>query len=263
MPQHFACLLIAAATLCFSVSAGANEIAVQIPTRPGVTIAFAFVSPPQPKAVVVLFSGGDGVISVKSEGEKVVNGSQGNFLIRTRSRFPQAGIAYVAVDAPSDHHAGMPEWFRTSSDHAEDIARVLAWIHQMTTAPIWLVGNSMGSVSAANIAVRLKDGFDGLVLTSTVSLPTRNSPGGGVATLALDRITVPTLVMDHVAEACKAVAAPEAIAKRLPHANRLAVSHIAGGDPPRSGPCDAFSPHGYLGAEDKAVTEIVAFMFAP
>jgi predicted alpha/beta-hydrolase family hydrolase len=262
MPPHLVRALVTAAAICIALSASANEVAVQIPTRPGITVAFAFDSPPEPKAVAVLFSGGDGVIGVSGVGDKVFARSSDNFLIRSRGKFRDAGLAYAAVDAPSDHHDGMPEWFRAGSDNAADIAHVLGWLRQKAAAPIWLVGTSMGSISAAAVAARLKGGFDGLVLTSTVSLPTRRAPGGGVATLALDRVGVPTLVMDHTAEACKAVGSPQAIARRLTGSPRVAVSIIDGGDPPRSGPCEGLSPHGYLGAEDKAVSAIVAFMLA-
>ena len=45
-----------------------NEIGVRLPTRPGVTESFLFATPAAPKAVVILFSGGEGAIDVIGEG---------------------------------------------------------------------------------------------------------------------------------------------------------------------------------------------------
>lgn len=239
-----------------------GEIGVRLPTRTGITEPFMFATPATPKAVVILFPGGEGAIDIVGEGPSAAVKRWGNFLIRTRAKFVAAGFATVAFDVPSDHSDGIDEAFRKSQEHAADVSAVVAWVRQKTKAPIWLVGTSMGTVSAASVAIRLGNSIDGLVLTSTVTAGGRNSPGLGVSTLDVDKIAVPALVMDHNNEACKVSPSSneDGIAKRMTKSPRVAVKMISGGAEPRSGPCDPFSPHGYFGAEDAAVGTIAAFI---
>ncbi|HEY1722763.1 MAG TPA: alpha/beta hydrolase [Magnetospirillaceae bacterium] len=239
-----------------------NEIGVRLPTRSGVTEPFMFDLPANPKAVVILFPGGEGAIDIVGEGPSAKVKRWGNFLIRTRAKFVAAGLATIALDVPSDHSDGIDEGFRKGEEHAADVSAVIAWVRQKTKAPVWLVGTSMGTISAASVAIRLGKDIDGVVLTSTVTAGGRNSPGLGVSTLDVDKITVPALVMDHDNESCKVSPSSneDIVAKRMTKSPRVAVKMISGGDPPRSGPCDAFSAHGYFGAEDKAVGTIAAFI---
>jgi hypothetical protein len=239
-----------------------DEIGVRLPTRSEVTESVLFAQPPNPKAVVILFAGGEGSIGVSGEGTNATLKRWGNFLIRSRAKFVAAGFATIALDVPSDHADGIDEAFRKEADHAADIGAVVAWARQKVKAPIWLVGTSMGTISAASAAIRLGNRIDGLVLTSSVTASGRNSPGLGVSTLDVDKIAVPALVMDHVNDACK-VSPPgnaDVIAKHMTASPRVAVQMMSGGDEPRSQPCEAFSYHGYLGVEDKAVTAIAAFI---
>jgi predicted alpha/beta-hydrolase family hydrolase len=242
--------------------AQAAEIAVSIPTRSGVSETFAFDAPAQPRAAVILFPGGEGVIRVESrDGQTVIN-QTGNFLVRTRRMYLAAGIATLTLDVPSDHPNGIDDQFRMGAENAADVAALVAWLRQRVKAPIWLVGTSMGSISAANAAAALGAAIDGLVLTSSVSASAPRLHGSGVLSLPLESIAVPALVMDHVQDGCRASPPGNAavIAKRLTRSPRTEVKLIAGGAPPRSDPCQAFSYHGYYGAEDEAVTAIVDFI---
>jgi hypothetical protein len=246
--------------------ARADERAFKIPTRAGVTETFAFDLPDQAKAVAILFAGGEGVIDVVGAGGMAVIKRPGNFLIRSRDKFVAHGIATISLDAPSDESSGMSGEFRESADHAQDVAAVIAWARKTIPAPVWLVGTSMGSISAANAASRLAGTFDGLVLTSSVSAPNKNFPGrgSGVLSVALDKIAAPVLVMDHVKDECGASPPENAdvIARKLTASPRVEVKMMEGGDSPKSPPCEAFSYHGYLGVEDKAVDAIAQFMLA-
>jgi hypothetical protein len=258
-------LALAVIAILGAKSARADEIAVKIPTRPSVTESFAFNLPDQAKAVAILFPGGAGVIGVADKSGEPTIKHPGNFLIRSRDKFNALGIATISLDAPSDQSDGMTGDFRMGEDHARDVAAVIAWARQKTKIPLWLVGTSMGSISAANAASRLAGQFDGLILTSSVSAATKHGGAGqGVLSVDLSKIATPALVMDHVNDAC-AASPPEnadVIAKRFASSSRVAVKMIEGGDTPKSGPCEAFSYHGYLGVEDKAVVAIVSFMLA-
>lgn len=55
---------------------------MDIPTRPGVTQRFVYITPPSPKAAVILFAGGHGGLRVFDNGS--MHWGEGNFLVRTR-----------------------------------------------------------------------------------------------------------------------------------------------------------------------------------
>jgi pimeloyl-ACP methyl ester carboxylesterase len=78
----------------------------------------------------------------------------------------------AVVDAPSDRQGGMNAIFRMSGAHAGDISALAGYLKKQANIPVWLVGTSMGTFSAAGGAIAARD-VDGLVLTSTV---TRSKP---------------------------------------------------------------------------------------
>ncbi len=118
-------------------------------------------------ASVILFTGSEGIAAV----ERFQNPEWGrvNFLVRNRRRFVEHGFLVAVVDVPSDHTTGYG-WSRTSKTHAQDVAGVIAALRREALVPVWVVGTSMGTISAANAAARLRvGGPDGLVLTSSVT----------------------------------------------------------------------------------------------
>jgi predicted alpha/beta-hydrolase family hydrolase len=253
----------AAVALLLTVSAAsAAEEVKTIPTRPAVTQAFLLGRPDQlPIASVVLFAGGSGLLNLGAARRSLM----GNFLLRTRGRFVAEGLLVAAVDAPSDRPNGL-DGFRTSAAHAEDVGKVIAALRGMAPVPVWLVGTSMGTVSAANAAARLgagNSGPDGLVLTSTVTREGRERPES-VGDVRLGDVRVPTLIVHHRQDACRATpyADMPSLLRDFKQAPRRELISFDGGDPPQSGPCEARSAHGYVGLEAEVVAAIVRWITA-
>ena len=240
----------------------AAETLKTVPTRPGVTETLLIIRPPgRPVATVVLFVGGPGKAGLKAPWSPGHRG--GNFLFRTADRFVEDGFLVVVIDSPSDHTDGMWDW-RTGPEHAQDIAAVMAALRAETPVPVWLIGTSMGTLSAANAAARLKTGGpDGIVLTSSVTEKSRRS-AESVMTVPLQDITVPVLVVHHEEDGCRSSppAGARALLDRLRASSRRELVGFSGGDTPRSGPCEPFAPHGYLGIENKVVDAIAAWIKA-
>lgn len=144
-----------------------TERVVYIPTRPGVTQRIVLLSPNNPKAAVILFPGGHGGLQISSNGS--FKWGEGNFVVRTREMFAAQGLLVAVVDAPSDRQN--PPYlggFRQKPEHVADIKAVIAWLKQQAKIPVWLVGTSRGTQSAAFVATQLplaEGGADGLVLT--------------------------------------------------------------------------------------------------
>jgi pimeloyl-ACP methyl ester carboxylesterase len=231
---------------------------VSIPTPRGATRLTT------PVASVILFAGGSGVLGLSSA--SAMNRGNANFLVRSRDKFAAHNFIVAVVDAPSDRQQGMNAIFRMSSAHAGDIVAVATYLRNETAVPVWLVGTSMGTFSAASGAIAGKD-IDGLVLTSTVTRSPlewaiAKSHPNGVADMALSEITVPTLIMSHREDTCTASPAVDAekLRMRLTKASKVEIALLDGGDPPQSAPCEAKAPHGYFGIEAEAVDTIAKFV---
>lgn len=156
--------------------------------------------------------------------------------------------------------------FRMSGAHAGDIFAVAAYLKKQADVPVWLVGTSMGTFSAARAAIAAK-GIDGLVLTSTITRPMpesilAKSHPDGVASMALENITVPTLVVSHRKDACKITPATDApkLSKQLTKASKVEFAMLDGDDPPLSDPCGPKAQHSYFGMEAEAVNTIAKFI---
>ena len=252
---------------CFHQPAGAADAElISIKTPRGVTQKFIFIKRDKPVASVILFAGGKGALKLKSASD--MGWGKGNFLVRTRDMFAAENLNVAVIDAPSDQQGGMNAIFRMSKGHADDIGAVAAYLKKAAGGPVWLVGTSMGTFSAAGGAIGAKD-IDGLVLTSTI---TRSKPdwkiaeshSDGVGSMAVGKIAVPTLILSHKKDGCDITPASDGpkLKARLTGAPKVELVILEGGSPPQSEPCEAKSQHGFLGIEREAVQTIARFVAA-
>jgi predicted alpha/beta-hydrolase family hydrolase len=236
------CLLL----LLITIGAARAEV-INLPTRPGVTQSILFTEVAHPAASLILFPGALGRIGPKNN----------NFLIRVAPNFAASGFNVAIADTPSDQPSGMADGFRMSAAHADDIAAVIAFLRQRAAGPVWLVGTSRGTISAASIAAALgPPRVAGVVLTSTVWL-------SGIPSVPLEQIRVPTLVVHNQDDGCQSSPFTYAALglNRLTAAPAKELIAVSGGSL-RSGPCDALSQHGYYGIEDQVVPPIAAWIKA-
>lgn len=239
-------------------AASAGEELIELPTRPGVTQPFWLTTPPgKPVASVILFTGGNGILG-SSHGPLL---KSRNFLIRSRGKFAAAGFLVASIDAPSDHLEGLDQ-FRATAEHAQDVAAVIAYLRTKAPVPVWLVGTSMGTISAANAAARLRSGgADGLVLTSSIAVGNRRTASLD-AEVDVAAIALPTLFVHNEEDACPLCpfSVVPALVERFRNAARKELIAVRGGDTPQSAPCEALSRHGYLGIEDEVVDRIARWI---
>lgn len=244
-----------------AVAAHAQEI-VSLPTRPGVTQSYFLAGvPKQRHTVVVLFPGSGGLIRLRKENEQI-KFSSGNFLVRSRGEFTKRTVVTAVVDAPSDKQSGwgMGDEFRLSEQHFTDISAVVTDLNtRFPGLPVFLVGTSRGSISAAALAARFGQPLAGGVLTSSMFRPAgRNSrePGPGLSRFDFTTIKIPLLLAHHVSDQCEA--SPYGDAQRL--SDKYPLISVLGGSTPKSDPCEPLSQHGYYGKESETIEEIVNWM---
>ena len=240
------------------------ERLLQIDTPRGAKLNAALIETPAPKAAVILFAGGHGALNLRAQGNGVAFAwGKRNFLIRTREQLAAHGLMIVSVDAPDDRQGrkGMLGGFRSSQAHVDDIDALIAQLRQIADVPVWLVGTSRGTESAANIAIASQQAPAGLVLTS--SMTDGDAKGQAVLDMALEQIRIPTLITHHRDDGCRKTR-PERvdeIAARLTQAAPVELKWFSGGRE-QSKPCKAMSHHGYLGIEDEVVDAMAAFILA-
>ena len=243
--------------LTIAAAARAQEI-VTLSTRDGAAQSFLLTIPAdgKPAAAAILFPGGPGLIRLRTEGDRIRFGP-GNFLVRSRQQFVDRGVVAAVMDAPSDQPRGMDDWFRLGEKHAADVAAVIAELKKrFDNVPVFLVGTSRGSISAAATGAALGASVSGVVLTSTVYLWARSGPG--LSGFDYGRISAPVLLAHHVEDSC--LVTPYREAQKLAESRRYPLISVKGGLPATSDPCEAFSAHGYLGKEKETVEAIVNWM---
>jgi hypothetical protein len=248
-----ALLLVASLSGPQAARAALQEEIVQLPSQGGATVPWLHSrdNAKPPVAVAVLFNGGQGVVGLMSRG---IPRPGANFLVRTRGLFVAQGVATAVIDTPSDE-AAMPDVFRMSARHAQDVAALVADLKlSYPGLPVHLVGTSRGTISAAYTGAALGGQVAGVVLTSSVF---NSSKGGtGLAGFDFKRIQAPLLLVHHVDDACRVT--PYAGAQAL--AGSYPLISVRGGDAPRSDPCEAFAAHGYLGVEAPTVLAITQWI---
>jgi len=249
--------------LCVTGLVHAKEELIIIETRQGVTQKLLLLEPDNPVSSVILFAGGHGNLNLSSDaGKPIINWGKKNFLVRMRHGFVQNGFAVVLIDAPSDRKTeeGMLGRFRTSEKHVEDIDHVIAFLRKRNDIPIWLIGTSRGTESAAYAAIYSKQSPAGVVLTS--SMTEENRKGIPVTDMALEKVTIPVLIIAHQDDKC-CVTQPlgaEDIKDKLVNAAKVEVKYFKGGYEPKSRLCGALAPHGYYGIEKEVITYISDFI---
>ena len=258
--RHLALRMIAFASLALAWATQAADKVVEIPTRSGVTQRFVLMQAPDAKAAVILFAGSHGGLQLDDSGRPRT--LRNNFLVRSAALFVGHGLTVAIVDAPSDRQSEpFLSGFRHSAEHAADVQAVIAWLKSQSAAPVWLVGTSRGTQSAAAAAVALKNGGpDGVVLTSTLLADRRSTP---VPDMAVDQLKVPVLVVHHEQDACRACLfsdVPRLMAKLAPVARKELITFRGGEN--RGEPCEALAYHGYNGIESDVVARIAAWMTA-
>lgn len=248
------CVAFVFAILASNAYAQSPQRVVDIPTRPGVTQRLMVLAAEDPKATVILFAGGHGGLQISPSGS--FKWGAGNFLVRSRQLFSEQGFLVVVVDAPSDRQAApFLGGFRQKAEHAADIRAVIAWAREQAKIPVWLIGTSRGTQSAAFIATELEgsEGPDGLVLTSTILTDDRGRP---VPAMPLGKIRIPVLVVHHEHDGCRHCAFRDipALMSKLGDVPRKQVLSFTGGED-RGDPCEAAGYHGFNGIERDVVVQ--------
>ena len=233
----------------------AQGVVSDIPLADGRSERVLFAAPAGgPRATVVMLPGGSGIIDFDAAG----NTRNNNFLIRTRPLWLAQGLAVAIIGSPNGASL-MGQ--RHSPAYADAIGRAVDFARSRANAPVWLVGTSQGSTAAANGASRLGGKIAGVVLSSS---ETRANVSGEILFDSdPGAIAVPALTVANQGDSCPSTPPADAarIAASLARSPRKEIITVQS-DQIQSHPCEALSPHGYLGIEASVIQRIAGWIVA-
>ncbi len=265
-------LMFGAAFACAQQGDSACGEVVTVETHDRTTTRYSLALPkdgaPQPRAALVLMAGGGGDLKLDARG--CARALDGNPVVRAIPDFLAAGLITVLVDTPSDYPGedGLAG-FRLAPAHADDIGKIIADVRARTNAPVWIAGHSRGTVSAANVAARLKAPAapDGVVLMSAMMVgAVKTYATQTVFDAALEDIRMPVLVIGHADDKCVRSPASmmERITARTTGAREQAVALTGGsatvGAVANLEACGARMPHGFLNLDAEFAAGIARFI---
>jgi dienelactone hydrolase len=204
----------------------------------------------KPKAVVLLFIGGDGVLDLKPDGST----TKQNPLNRSAGLWQQYGINSVLVDSPYDLGDARRGNVRGKSQHLARVESVINYYKNKFNVPIWIFGHSMGTVTAIQFANQSeKSGaVSGVIIAGT-----------HIGENLSNNFSKPVLAIHHQKEACAAtpISASESIVKGRSKETKSELVMIDGGED-MGLPCMGLSYHGFNKVEDQMVGAAAKFILA-
>lgn len=222
-----------------------SEIRLVVSKRQGAT----------PNTALLLFAGYPGVLKVADEGGTPRFELAGNFLLRARRFLNNDRLFTVLVDCPVDRWTHCDDAYRSSAQHAADVAAVIAALKADAGAQrVYIVGTSYGTVSSSHLAAALADRIDGAVHTATFTDPRAgaNAHGKPMASFDWSKAATPQLFVHHREDPCDVTRYGSVAARR----GALPLITVEGQSGVRGEPCLAFTQHGFVGREKAVMTAI-------
>jgi len=230
----------------------ASEQIVSLPLSGGKAQRVLILTPPNPRAAIVMLPGGSGDVGIESGGDIR---HDNNFLIRSRGLWTARGYAVLIPDT-IDHANLRGE--RSGPRYAQLVTDLITYARSNLAPPallpVFLVGTSQGSIAAVNGAAHAATGtLAGVVLTESVSVM-----GGSHETVFSanpGQVRVPALVVANTDDLCDVAPpamAPQ-IAAAMTNSPNVEIRMLSGGTTESRRTCGSRTPHGYYGIEARAV----------
>lgn len=205
-----------------------------------------------PKATVLLYIGGDGLLRLSDSGHT----SHGHTFVRSKEYWKRYGINAVLVDSPNDLGNAVRGHLRATDDHVNRVFSVSEWYKSRMQHPVWIFGHSMGTSTVSAVVIKkpeIQGVLSGLIIAGTHK-----------GEVIPPNIELPLIAIHHAKEACAAtpISASEQIVKSRPKHLRTEFVLIDGGlDQGKA--CLAMAYHGFNRTEDKLVEAAAKFILQP
>ena len=209
---------------------------------------------------LLYFRGYPGIARIQSVEDKQRNLQP--FMRMNQRLFASEGIALVVVDCPTDQWgspSGRPtaclDGYRSSTQHAEDVRRVIARLkaeHGLTR--IYVMGHSFGTISSRWLAKNLGSEISGSIHSASMNGFNPQGFATSLSKFSYSDIAAPALHVHNENDACEYT--PYSAVRAYAGQNLVTVrGGVRGGDP-----CGATHLHSYQGREEVVVRAIIAWI---
>ena len=217
----------------------------EFPTRTLLVVA------QNPKALVLLFPGGGGMMRLADDGFT----KNRHTFIRSVNLWASYDIDAVLVDTPYDLGDLKRGDLRSQQDHLDRVGEVLRYYKNKTGLPIWIFGHSMGTSTATNFVNQMNGSsqlLSGIIIAGTVRTATVDN-----------EVTLPIEAIHHVQDQCLStpVSASERIISGRPQSLVSNLEIIDGGIT-EGNICDSFAYHGFNQTEPELIKRAAQFILS-
>jgi dienelactone hydrolase len=202
----------------------------------------------KPKALVLLFIGGDGLLDLKPDGST----TKENPLNRSAGLWKSHDINSVLVDSPYDLGDARRGNVRGKVEHLSRVENVVKYYKAKFGVPVWIFGHSMGTVTTIQFANQSERSaaIAGIIIAGT-HIGENLSPS----------FNKPVMAIHHQKEACPAtpISASESIIKGRSKDTKSELVMIDGGENVGR-VCMGLAYHGFNKVEDQMVSAAAKFI---
>ena len=221
---------------------------IDVPQAGEVSTKTFLIEAAKPKAVVLLFIGGDGLLELKPDGST----TKENPLNRSAGLWKSHGINSVLVDSPYDLGDARRGNVRGKAEHLSRVENVVKYYKAKFGVPVWIFGHSMGTVTAVQFANQSERSaaITGIIIAGT-HIGENLSPS----------FSKPVMAIHHQKEACPAtpISASESIIKGRSKETKSELVMIDGGENVGRA-CMGLAYHGFNKVEDQMVSAAAKFI---
>jgi pimeloyl-ACP methyl ester carboxylesterase len=209
------------------------------------------ISAENPKALVLLFPGGGGMMRLTDDGET----KNRHTFVRSANLWAQYQIDVVLVDTPYDLGDLRRGDLRDRQDHLDRVAEVLGYYKEKTKLPIWIFGHSMGTSTATNYVNQLNEQsakVAGIIIAGTIKAASIDP-----------NVKAPVAAIHHVQDSCLGSLPEnsERIINSRPK-NAIARLEMINGGISEGNVCEAFAYHGFNQTEAELIQRAAQFILS-
>jgi predicted alpha/beta hydrolase family esterase len=232
------------------------------------TITYFVRRPKQsPKAIIFSMQGSNGCLygksgRVRSEEILIANKRLPNkhpsIIIKWVRALSESGFLVVVPNCPDVRHKS------TSEEYAVAIRRIIHSVNEAYKLPVFLAGESRGTIRIVNVASRFGSEIRGIVLLSTLTRYTREAT---VFDLPYKKISSSVLMIIHKRDGCvgsESLSLLKSFSKDLVLVKDKVIKVVEGGqesfEENRAALCGSESHHGMMGIHEEVISLVTRWV---
>jgi len=232
-------------------SLAAKSQVFDVPHQQDLPTRTLLVAAQNPKALVLLFPGGGGMLRLKDDGS---TRSRHTF-VRSIDQWAQYQIDAVLVDTPYDLGDLRRGDRRGEGEHLKRVGEVVDFYKNKTGLPVWIFGHSMGTSTTTYFVNQLNEDtkkIAGIIIAGTVRTASLD-----------DRVSLPVEAIHHIQDQCSGtpLSASKDLIEARPEKHISKLEIIEGGIS-EGDVCESFAYHGFNQTEPELIKRAAKFILS-